>query len=96
MAQENENFVPLKVGDVCEYFYLLLSGPVSYKCVVEKVFDDGITYYLKEIPFKGECRDALFTDNIEHVRTFEHDYGDGEIFHGYRGIRNIIRKKGED
>lgn len=101
MEQENKNFIPLKVGDVCEYFELLLSGPISFDCVVKDVFEDGVTYYLCEILTEEEktqrkCRDAIFTDNAEHLRTFVHDYGNGDVLNGYRGIRNIRRKKGED
>ena len=86
---------PLKVGDECDYFSSILSGTVTYNCVVEKVLDDGVTYFLKEIPWEGESkcneRAALFTDNPEHYRTFVQQYGDIKV-DGRRGIRRIRRK----
>ena len=97
MIENEEKFIPLQVGDECEYFSSMPSGTTAFKCTVAKVFHDGVSYYLKEIPENGETecknRDAIFTDNPEHVRTFEHDYGDIETFKGCRGIRNIRRKQ---
>ena len=90
-----DDFEPLKVGDECAYYDSILSGTLYYNCVVEEVRDDGKTYILKEIPQtrrKDEMlREAIFTDNAWHRRSYKHVYGDVTVI-GHRGLHNIRRK----
>ena len=96
MKQENENFVPLKVGDECDFHSTISDKTTSFRCVVKEVFGDGFLYYLKEIPQEGETecgnRDALFKDNPEHKQVFVHNYEDYGDVRSEMSITNIKRK----